>query len=94
MWVSRKGAISANRGEAGLIPGSMGTASYVVTGLGNPLALNSSPHGAGRVLSRTKARQAFTEDQLRDAMVGIEYRHTTAFLDEMPGAYKDIDVRR
>ena len=92
VWVSRKGAINAERGRPGLIPGSMGTASYVVSGLGNPVSLNSSPHGAGRALSRTKARKAYTQDQLRQAMVGIEYRDTDAFVDEIPQAYKDIDV--
>ena len=70
----------------------MGTASYVVEGLGNPLALNSAPHGAGRLFSRSKARQTFSRDELREAMVGIEYRDTDAFLDEIPAAYKDIDV--
>ena len=91
VWVSRKGAISARLGEPGLIPGSMGTASYVVSGLGNPVALQSSPHGAGRRFSRTAARKKFTQDELRAAMAGIEYRDTDAFLDEIPGAYKDID---
>jgi tRNA-splicing ligase RtcB len=91
VWLSRKGAISARAGEAGLIPGSMGTASYVVEGLGNPVALESSPHGAGRMYSRSAARKQFTHEQLREAMAGIEYRDTDAFLDEIPGAYKDID---
>ncbi|WP_018156343.1 RtcB family protein [Demetria terragena] len=92
VWVSRKGAINAEAGRPGLIPGSMGTASYVVTGLGNPVSLNSSPHGAGRRFSRSKARKTFTHEQLREAMAGIEYRDTDAFLDEIPQAYKDIDV--
>jgi tRNA-splicing ligase RtcB len=91
VWLSRKGAISAKLGEPGLIPGSMGTASYVVVGKGNKLALESSPHGAGRRFSRTTARKTFTHEQLREAMVGIEYRDTDAFLDEIPQAYKDID---
>lgn len=91
VWLSRKGAISARAGEAGLIPGSMGTASYVVEGLGNRLALHSAPHGAGRVYSRTRARKTFTLEQLAEAMEGIEYEHSSAFLDEIPGAYKDID---
>ena len=91
VWVSRKGAINAESGVLGLIPGSMGTASYVVEGLGNPLALNSSPHGAGRAYSRTKARKTFTGDDLRAAMVGIEYRDSDAFIDEIPGAYKPIE---
>ncbi len=91
VWLSRKGAISARHGEAGLIPGSMGTASYVVTGKGNPVALFSSPHGAGRAYSRSAARKRFTREQLREAMAGIEYRDTDAFIDEIPMAYKDID---
>jgi tRNA-splicing ligase RtcB len=90
-WLSRKGAINAESGRAGLIPGSMGTASYVVSGLGNRFSLNSAPHGAGREYSRTRARQTFTREQLREAMVGIEYRDTDAFIDEIPAAYKDID---
>jgi tRNA-splicing ligase RtcB len=91
VWLSRKGAISARRGELGLIPGSMGTASYVVEGLGNELALESSPHGAGRAYSRSAARKTFTHQQLREAMAGIEFRDTEAFLDEIPAAYKPID---
>lgn len=91
VWLSRKGAINAERGRPGLIPGSMGTASYVVSGLGNPVALNSAPHGAGREYSRSKARRTFTREQLREAMAGIEYRDTDAFIDEIPAAYKDID---
>jgi len=91
VWVSRKGAISARQGEAGLIPGSMGTASSVVEGLGNHMALESSPHGAGRAFSRSAARRTFTHDQLREAMAGIEFRDTDAFLDEIPQAYKPIE---
>ncbi|MFV0434763.1 MAG: RtcB family protein [Leucobacter sp.] len=91
VWVSRKGAIQADAGRPGLIPGSMGTASYVVSGLGDPASLNSSPHGAGREYSRSLARKMFTRDQLREAMVGIEYRDTDAFIDEIPQAYKPID---
>jgi tRNA-splicing ligase RtcB len=92
VWLSRKGAIDASAGTPGLIPGSMGTRSYVVEGKGNRLALNSSPHGAGREYSRTAARKKFTRDDLETAMHGIEWRHTDAFLDEIPGAYKDVDV--
>ncbi|PWD50898.1 RNA-splicing ligase RtcB [Serinibacter arcticus] len=91
VWVSRKGAIRARKGEPGLIPGSMGTASYVVTGKGDRLSLASSPHGAGRNHSRSAARRLFTHDELREAMRGIEYRDTDAFIDEIPAAYKDID---
>jgi tRNA-splicing ligase RtcB (3'-phosphate/5'-hydroxy nucleic acid ligase) len=92
VWLSRKGAIDASEGKPGLIPGSMGTASYVVTGKGNPLSLNSSPHGAGREYSRSAARKTFTREQLDAAMDGIEWRHTDAFLDEIPGAYKPVEV--
>jgi tRNA-splicing ligase RtcB len=92
VWLSRKGAIDAHAGVDGLIPGSMGTASYVVRGRGNPVALHSSPHGAGREHSRTAARRLFTRDQLRARMAGIEYRDTDAFIDEIPDAYKEIDV--
>ena len=91
VWVSRKGAIIAAEGVDGLIPGSMGAASYVVRGKGNRFSLNSAPHGAGRQYSRSAARQAFTREQLREAMAGIEYRHTDAFIDEIPQAYKSID---
>lgn len=91
VWVSRKGAIKAEHGDPGLIPGSMGTASYVVEGLGNPVSLNSSPHGAGREYSRTAARKAFTLSELKTAMQGIEFRPTEAFIDEIPAAYKPID---
>ena len=92
VWLSRKGAIDASEGKPGLIPGSMGTRSYVVTGKGDRLALNSSPHGAGREYSRSAARKKFGRAQLEAAMAGIEWRKTDAFLDEIPGAYKDIDV--
>jgi tRNA-splicing ligase RtcB len=92
VWVSRKGAIEARAGQLGLIPGSMGTRSYVVEGLGNRMSLNSSPHGAGREYSRTAARKAFSVADLRTAMAGIEYRDTDAFVDEIPQAYKPIDV--
>ena len=70
----------------------MGTASYVVTGKGNRVALNSSPHGAGRSYSRSAARRTFSQNDLRAAMRGIEFRDTAAFVDEIPAAYKDIDV--
>ena len=91
VWLSRKGAIDATVGRPGLIPGSMGTASYVVAGKGSKLSLNSSPHGAGRNFSRSAARRAFTREQLDAAMAGIEWRHTGAFLDEIPGAYKPVE---
>jgi tRNA-splicing ligase RtcB len=92
VWLSRKGAIDASAGRPGLIPGSMGTRSYVVEGRGHRLALNSSPHGAGRNYSRSAARRSFTRDQLDVAMTGIEWGRSDAFLDEIPQAYKPIDV--
>ncbi|WP_205473873.1 RtcB family protein [Nocardioides sp. SYSU D00038] len=91
VWLSRKGAINAEAGRPGLIPGSMGTASYVVEGKGNPVSLCSAPHGAGREYSRSRARRTFTLEQLREAMTGIEFRDSEAFVDEIPAAYKDID---
>lgn len=91
VWVSRKGAIKAEPGDPGLIPGSMGTASYVVEGRGNPASLNSSPHGAGREYSRNAARKTFTLEELKRAMRGIEFRASEAFIDEIPAAYKPID---
>ncbi|MCW2763869.1 MAG: RtcB family protein [Marmoricola sp.] len=91
VWLSRKGAISAKTGELGLIPGSMGAASYVVEGLGNRLALDSSPHGAGRNHSRTAAKKLFTREDLNKRMAGVAWGNSDAFLDEHPLAYKDID---
>jgi tRNA-splicing ligase RtcB len=91
VWLSRKGAIDASPGRPGLIPGSMGTRSYVVTGKGCALALNSAPHGAGRMYSRTAAKRTFSRADLEAAMAGIEWRRTDAFLDEIPAAYKEID---
>jgi tRNA-splicing ligase RtcB (3'-phosphate/5'-hydroxy nucleic acid ligase) len=92
VWLSRKGAIDAGKGVPGLIPGSMGTRSYVVEGKGNPLALNSSPHGAGREYGRRHAQRTFTYDQLVKSMEGIEWSGAKEFIDEIPNAYKDIDV--
>ena len=91
VWVTRKGAIKATKDSWAMIPGSMGTRSYIVVGLENPMSFHSAPHGAGRRYSRTKARALFTMNDLSRAMEGIEYRHSGALLDEIPGAYKDID---
>ena len=90
--VSRKGAIEAREGQLGLIPGSMGTRSYVVRGKGNAQAFNTAPHGAGRSMSRRKARDSFTMDDFDRLMTGIEVNRSEVFLDELPGAYKDIDL--
>ncbi len=92
VWLSRKGAIDASAGTPGLIPGSMGTRSYVVVGKGNRLALNSSPHGAGREYGRRHAQRTFTYEQLVESMEGIEWSGSREFIDEIPSAYKDIDV--
>jgi tRNA-splicing ligase RtcB len=92
VWLSRKGAIDASLGTWGLIPGSMGTRSYVVQGRGNRLALNSSPHGAGREYGRRHAERTFTYEQLVESMEGIEWSGSEEFVDEIPMAYKDIDV--
>jgi tRNA-splicing ligase RtcB (3'-phosphate/5'-hydroxy nucleic acid ligase) len=93
MWVTRKGAIRAEVGDEGVIPGSTGTRSYIVRGRGNPASYNSCSHGAGRRLSRTRARQEFTADSLAAAMAGRTWNadRAGALLDEHPGAYKDID---
>jgi tRNA-splicing ligase RtcB len=92
VWLTRKGAVDANRGVLGIIPGSMGTRSYVVRGKGNADSLCSAPHGAGRRFSRTEARRRFTAADLAARMEGIEYRHGDAWVDEIPDAYKPIDV--
>jgi tRNA-splicing ligase RtcB len=91
VWLSRKGAISAREGQLGLIPGSMGAASYVVVGKGNVPSLMSSPHGAGRNFSRSAARKRFTRQDLDARMAGIAWGRSDAFLDEHPDAYKPID---
>lgn len=90
--VSRKGAINAHEGVWGLIPGSMGAKSYVVRGKGNRASLCSAPHGAGRNHSRSAARKLFTLEDLEARMAGVEWSGSSAFLDEHPDAYKDIDV--
>ncbi|GAA1722291.1 RtcB family protein [Dietzia cercidiphylli] len=91
VWLTRKGAIDATEGRMGCIPGSMGTRSYIVRGKGNPSALFSAPHGAGRAMSRTQARKRFTAADLDEAMRGIVYRPGDEWVDEIPAAYKDID---
>jgi tRNA-splicing ligase RtcB len=91
VWVTRKGAIEARRGMWAMIPGSMGTRSYIVVGKEHEMSFRSAPHGAGRRYSRTKARELFTMADLSKAMEGIEYRRSKVLLDEIPSAYKDID---
>ena len=92
LFVTRKGAISARAGELGIIPGSMGAKSYIVRGLGNPESLCSCSHGAGRRMSRTAARRRFNAVDLEAQTRGVECRKDGGVLDEIPGAYKDIDV--
>ena len=91
MWITRKGAIQMEAGQLGVIPGSMGTRSYIVSGLGNPMSYHSAPHGAGRRMSRNKARETFTMQDLETAMEGVAARLRPSLIDEIPGAYKDID---
>lgn len=92
VWVTRKGAIRAGRDELGIIPGSMGTRSYIVRGLGNADALCSCSHGAGRRMSRGKAKKLFTEQDVAVQTAGVECRKDAGIIDELPGAYKDIDT--
>jgi tRNA-splicing ligase RtcB (3'-phosphate/5'-hydroxy nucleic acid ligase) len=92
IWVTRKGAVQAREGMKAMIPGSMGTRSYIVSGLAHPMSFNSAPHGAGRRMSRHKAKASFTMQDLEKAMEGIEFRRSDVLVDEIPGAYKDIDV--
>ncbi|MER5524285.1 RtcB family protein [Streptomyces sp. NPDC002677] len=91
LLVTRKGAIRAGSGEFGIIPGSMGTSSYIVKGLGNEKAFNSASHGAGRRMSRNAAKRRFTTKDLEEQTRGVECRKDSGVLDEIPGAYKNID---
>jgi tRNA-splicing ligase RtcB len=88
--VTRKGAVRARKGDLGIIPGSMGTGSFIVEGLGNPESFHSCSHGAGRKMSRGQARKSITLDQHVAAMAGIEARVDAGVLDESPAAYKEI----
>lgn len=90
-FVTRKGTVRAEKGELGIIPGSMGARSFIVRGLGNPESFNSCSHGAGRVMSRTKAKQVYTIDDQIAATEGVECRKDASVIDEIPHAYKDID---
>jgi tRNA-splicing ligase RtcB len=89
--VTRKGAVRAREGDLGIIPGSMGTRSYIVRGLGNPESFCSCSHGAGRRMSRGEAKRRFTLADLQAQTLGVECRQDDGVLDEIPGAYKDID---
>jgi len=92
LLVTRKGAIRAGAGDLGIIPGSMATGTYIVRGLGNEAAFNSASHGAGRKMSRNKARKAFTVEDLVEQTKGVECRKDGGVLDEIPGAYKDLET--
>ncbi|MDX3078222.1 RtcB family protein [Streptomyces sp. MI02-7b] len=91
LLVTRKGAIKAGSGDYGIIPGSMGTGSYIVRGLGNPDAFNSASHGAGRRMSRNAAKKRFSTRDLEEQTRGVECRKDSGVVDEIPGAYKSID---
>lgn len=90
LWIHRKGATHAEEGMMGVIPGNMRDGSFIVRGKGNPDALWSSSHGAGRVMSRKKAKETFTMEDFKDSMTGIKAKIDTATLDESPFAYKSI----
>ena len=90
LLVTRKGAIRAGSGDLGIIPGSMGTESFIVRGLGNTAAFNSASHGAGRRMSRSAAKRRFTTRDLEDQTRGVECRKDSGVVDEIPGAYKPI----
>jgi tRNA-splicing ligase RtcB len=91
VWVTRKGAIRAREGDLGIIPGSMGTRSYIVRGKGGAESLQSCAHGAGRRMSRTQAEKQFSITDLAEQTAGVVCRKDKGVLDEIPGAYKDID---
>jgi tRNA-splicing ligase RtcB len=96
--VHRKGATRAGKGLEGIIPGSMGTSSYIVRGLGNPDSFQSCSHGAGRIMGRNEANRRLTYDQVKQSMKGIVFdtwprgRKGKIDLGEAPAAYKDIDA--
>ena len=92
VYITRKGAVKAAQGEMGIIPGSMGTRSFIVRGKGNAEAFDSCSHGAGRRMSRSAARRTFSATDLCRQTAGVECRKDTGVVDEIPQAYKDIDV--
>ncbi|HJL72629.1 MAG TPA: RtcB family protein, partial [Nitrospinaceae bacterium] len=91
VWVTRKGAIRAGENDMGIIPGSMGTRSYIVRGKGNVESFHSCSHGAGRRMSRKQAFKKFSMEDLENQTRGVEMTRRRAIIDEIPGAYKDID---
>ena len=92
VFVTRKGAVRAGRGELGIIPGSMGARSYIVRGLGNPESFESCSHGAGRRMSRTEAKRELTVADLERETAGVECRKDQGVVDEAPSAYKSIEA--
>jgi len=92
LWVTRKGAVRARKGDFGIIPGSMGARSYIVEGKGNDDSFHSCSHGAGRAMSRTEARMRFSVEQHVEATAGVECRKDADVIDETPAAYKSIDA--
>ncbi len=92
VWLTRKGAVRAREGDLGIIPGSMGTKSYIVRGKGNPESFHSCSHGAGRKMSRTEAKRRFTVADHVEATKGVECKKDESVIDETPMAYKDIDA--
>ena len=92
VFLTRKGAIRAGAGELGIIPGSMGVKSYIVRGKGNPESFCSCSHGAGRRMSRSQAKRQFQTNDLENQTQGVECRKDKGVIDEIPGAYKDIDT--
>jgi tRNA-splicing ligase RtcB len=91
VWVTRKGAIRARRGDLGIIPGSMGVKSYIVRGKGSEESFQSCAHGAGRRMSRTQAQKQYTPQDLAEQTAGVVCRKDRGVIDEIPGAYKSID---
>eukprot|EP01089_Gocevia_fonbrunei_P002787 TRINITY_DN12683_c0_g1_i1.p1 TRINITY_DN12683_c0_g1~~TRINITY_DN12683_c0_g1_i1.p1 ORF type:complete len:334 (+),score=64.30 TRINITY_DN12683_c0_g1_i1:163-1164(+) len=92
VYVTRKGAVSAKKGQLGIIPGSMGVKSYIVRGLGLKDSFESCSHGAGRIYSRTAAKKKFSLKDHEIATKGVECKKDSSVIDETPGAYKDIDA--
>ncbi len=91
LYITRKGAIRAGRGDMGIIPSSMGTVSYIVEGLGNADSFCSCSHGAGRIMSRSEAKLRFTQEDVLEQTKGVECRKDAGVIDEIPGAYKEIE---
>jgi tRNA-splicing ligase RtcB (3'-phosphate/5'-hydroxy nucleic acid ligase) len=91
LWITRKGAVSAREGELGIIPGSMGARSFIGRGKGNADSYSSCSHGAGRKMSRGAAKRRFSLDDLAAQTSGVECRKDKGVIDEIPGAFKDID---